>query len=353
MAGALDSARFQSFIAEAARRERQGRQHAGARRPRRHHGAVPQLLHRQRHPGDPAASTSAGARQDDRAHAHGRRRDRRTLMGTSAFYAPAAGAISMAESYLKDQNRLIACAAYLQGEYGYKDLYLGVPIVIGARGVEKVVEVKLSRRREEDARQQRQGRARADRGVGEALTRTTDEPPRVSRQGAARALRGQGPARQDDRARGGRRGGGARARHAGRGRQVADPRRRSRRRRDRRERADAAKVFAANLAKEGLPKHDKPRGVQLAKSPAEAAKIAGVILGDTLVTKQTGPSGKVVRKVLIEEGCDIKRELYSQHSSRSRASGASSSWPAPKAAWTSRRSPKRRPRRSSAWRSIP
>ncbi len=66
------------------------------------------------------------------------------LMGTSAFYAPAAGAISMAESYLKGQNRLIACAAYLQGEYGYKDIYMGVPILIGAKGVEKVVEVKLS-----------------------------------------------------------------------------------------------------------------------------------------------------------------------------------------------------------------
>jgi malate dehydrogenase len=50
----------------------------------------------------------------------------------------------MAESYLKGQNRVIACAAYLQGEYGYKDIYMGVPIVIGAKGVEKVVEVKLS-----------------------------------------------------------------------------------------------------------------------------------------------------------------------------------------------------------------
>ena len=66
------------------------------------------------------------------------------LMGTSAFYAPAAGAISMAESYIKGQSRVIACAAYLQGEYGYKDIYMGVPIVIGAKGVEKVVEVKLS-----------------------------------------------------------------------------------------------------------------------------------------------------------------------------------------------------------------
>jgi malate dehydrogenase len=66
------------------------------------------------------------------------------LMGTSAYYAPAAGAISMAESYLKGQRRTIACAAYLQGEYGYKDLYIGVPCVIGPEGLEKVVEVQLS-----------------------------------------------------------------------------------------------------------------------------------------------------------------------------------------------------------------
>ena len=66
------------------------------------------------------------------------------LMGTSAYYAPAAGAISMAESYLKAQRRLIVCAAYLEGEYGYKDIYMGVPILIGPNGMEKVVEVELS-----------------------------------------------------------------------------------------------------------------------------------------------------------------------------------------------------------------
>jgi malate dehydrogenase len=66
------------------------------------------------------------------------------LMGTSAYYAPASGAISMAESYLKAQRRVIACAAYLEGEYGYKDLYMGVPIVIGGEGMEKVVEIELS-----------------------------------------------------------------------------------------------------------------------------------------------------------------------------------------------------------------
>ncbi len=61
----------------------------------------------------------------------------------SAFYAPASSAITMAESYLKDKKRVLPCAAYLSGEYGVDDLYVGVPTVIGADGVEKIVEVKL------------------------------------------------------------------------------------------------------------------------------------------------------------------------------------------------------------------
>src|SRR4029079_11633428 len=66
------------------------------------------------------------------------------LMGTSAYYAPAAGAIAMAEAYLRNQKRLLPCAAYLDGEYGYKDLYMGVPVVIGGGGMERIVEVELS-----------------------------------------------------------------------------------------------------------------------------------------------------------------------------------------------------------------
>ena len=62
----------------------------------------------------------------------------------SAFYAPAASAIAMAESYLKDQRRILPCAAYLKGEYGVNDLYVGVPVVIGASGVEKIVEIDLN-----------------------------------------------------------------------------------------------------------------------------------------------------------------------------------------------------------------
>ena len=66
------------------------------------------------------------------------------LQKGSAFYAPAASGIEMAESYLKDQKKQLPCAAYLQGEYGIKNLYAGVPVIIGASGVEKVVELKLS-----------------------------------------------------------------------------------------------------------------------------------------------------------------------------------------------------------------
>jgi len=59
----------------------------------------------------------------------------------SAFYAPAASAIAMAESYLRDKKRVLPCAAYLNGEYGVKDMYVGVPVVIGSKGVERIVEI--------------------------------------------------------------------------------------------------------------------------------------------------------------------------------------------------------------------
>ena len=62
----------------------------------------------------------------------------------SAFYAPAASAIRMAESYLKDQKRVIPCAAYLNGQYSLKDIYVGVPTIIGKNGIEKVLEIELS-----------------------------------------------------------------------------------------------------------------------------------------------------------------------------------------------------------------
>ena len=63
----------------------------------------------------------------------------------SAFYAPASAAIQMADAYLKDKKRVLPCAAYLRGEYGVKGLYVGVPCVIGAKGVERIIEIKLER----------------------------------------------------------------------------------------------------------------------------------------------------------------------------------------------------------------
>ncbi len=62
----------------------------------------------------------------------------------SAYLSPAAAAIEMAESYLKDQKKVLGCAAFLNGEYGYKDLYIGVPALIGSQGVEKIIELDLT-----------------------------------------------------------------------------------------------------------------------------------------------------------------------------------------------------------------
>ncbi len=61
----------------------------------------------------------------------------------SAFYAPASAAITMAEAYLRDKKRVLPCAAWLTGQYGLRDIYVGVPVVIGAGGVERVVEIRL------------------------------------------------------------------------------------------------------------------------------------------------------------------------------------------------------------------
>ncbi|GGA61242.1 malate dehydrogenase [Nitratireductor aestuarii] len=63
----------------------------------------------------------------------------------SAYYAPAAAAILMAESFLKDQKRVLPCAAHLDGQYGLKDIYVGVPVVMGANGVERIVEIDMDK----------------------------------------------------------------------------------------------------------------------------------------------------------------------------------------------------------------
>ncbi|MBV8184742.1 MAG: malate dehydrogenase [Hyphomicrobiales bacterium] len=92
----------------------------------------------------------------------------------SAFYAPAASAIAMAESYLRDKKRVLPCATYLDGQYGQKGLFLGVPVVIGAAGVERVVEIELNK--EESAMFEKsvasvKGLIEACRGINAALKR--------------------------------------------------------------------------------------------------------------------------------------------------------------------------------------
>ena len=72
------------------------------------------------------------------------------LQKGSAFYAPATSAIEIAESYLKDIKKTLPCAAYLNGEYGFKNLYAGVPVVVGKNGVEKVIEIKLEQKEKEN-----------------------------------------------------------------------------------------------------------------------------------------------------------------------------------------------------------
>lgn len=142
MAGALDGARFSSFLAEAAGVSMQD---VDTLVLGGHGDTMVPCLSYTTIRGIPAERFVAKAELEAIVK---RTRDGGgeivKLMGTSAYYAPATGAISMAEAYLRDQKRLIACAAYLEGEYGYRDLYLGVPIRIGGDGMEAVVEVALS-----------------------------------------------------------------------------------------------------------------------------------------------------------------------------------------------------------------
>ncbi|MGL1921154.1 MAG: malate dehydrogenase [Hyphomicrobiales bacterium] len=82
----------------------------------------------------------------------------------SAFYAPAASAVSMAEAYIKDQKRILPCAAYLDGVYGQEDIYVGVPTIIGEGGIEKIIEIELN----EDEKSQFENSVNAVKGLIEA-----------------------------------------------------------------------------------------------------------------------------------------------------------------------------------------
>src|ERR671923_63667 len=88
------------------------------------------------------------------------------LLGTSAWYAPGAAAAQMVDSVMLDQKRVLPCTAYLEGEYGIDDLYMGVPVKLGADGIEEIVELDLS----DEERAQLQASAEAVREVVGVLT---------------------------------------------------------------------------------------------------------------------------------------------------------------------------------------
>jgi len=142
MAGVLDTARFQFFVAEAAGCSPQDV--VGAVLGGHGDDMVPVVRYCSVN-GIPLSKVLDKAKIDaivERTRKGGG--EIVALLGTgSAFYAPAASAVTMAESYLRDQKRTLACSAFLEGQYGVKGLFVGVPVVIGAGGVEKVVELDL------------------------------------------------------------------------------------------------------------------------------------------------------------------------------------------------------------------
>ncbi len=172
----------------------------------------------------------------------------------SAFYSPASAAIQMAEAYLFDKKQILPCAALLEGEYGVDGFYVGVPVQIGAGGVEKVIEIELTDDGAEGVR--RLGRAtcgagRARSEQGSSPSGRTEERVNIHEFQAKeilRQLRRRRAARQGARRRRRGGGGGAASSAARLRREGADPRRRPRqgRRRQGRARAPAeAREFAA------------------------------------------------------------------------------------------------------------
>jgi malate dehydrogenase len=141
MAGILDSARLQLFLAQAARvavkdvRAMVLGGHGDTMVPVPSYCTINGIPARQLVPADTMAAIFERTRNGGAEVVK--------LMGTSAYYAPAASAIQMARAYLHDEKRLVPCAAYLRGEYGYNDLYIGVPVILGGAGVERVVEIAL------------------------------------------------------------------------------------------------------------------------------------------------------------------------------------------------------------------
>ena len=143
MAGVLDSARFRTFLAEeigVSVEDVQAMVLGG------HGDTMVPLLRYSTVSGIPVENFIRKERLDEIVQ---RTRDGgaeivKLLQTGSAFYAPASSAVQMAESILRDKKRLLPAAAYLDGEYGQRDLFLGVPCILGSRGIEKIVELELT-----------------------------------------------------------------------------------------------------------------------------------------------------------------------------------------------------------------
>jgi malate dehydrogenase len=142
MAGVLDAARFQAFLAQAAGvsvKDVRAMVLGG------HGDDMVPVLSNTTINGIPVTELVARDKLDAIvARTRGGGGEIVKLMGTSAYYAPASAAIAMARAYLHDEKRLLPCAAYCEGEYGYQDLYIGVPAIIGGGGVEKIVKIELT-----------------------------------------------------------------------------------------------------------------------------------------------------------------------------------------------------------------
>jgi malate dehydrogenase len=143
MAGVLDTARYRAFLAEAldvSVRDIQAMVLGG------HGDTMVPLISYTSVSGIPITQLMDKATLDkivDRTRNGGAEIVKHLKTG-SAYYAPSAGAVQMAEAIVNDQRRILPCAAWLQGEYGMKDLFLGVPCVLGRNGLEKVIEVQLT-----------------------------------------------------------------------------------------------------------------------------------------------------------------------------------------------------------------
>ena len=147
MAGVLDSARFRSFPLGGIERLGRRRQRLRAGRPWRRHGPLRPLFHGRGIPLPDLVKMGWTTQAKLDAIVERTRKGGGEIVNLlktgSAFYAPAASAIAMAEFYLKHQRRVLPAAAHLTGQYGVHDAYIGVPVVIGARGVERIVEITL------------------------------------------------------------------------------------------------------------------------------------------------------------------------------------------------------------------